>query len=150
MLENCPNITSVNFSGCDGIIVGWLGRPNEKVSEGIYGMLFCECSFVFGVPVRDSPRNFFYQNRARIFSKCLQNLEKFPGISSSHSNSLAHSHLPCLLVNPIPIRRHPSARKLQAVDGRRLLQLQENHRWVLLRGTFFPQVADQSAPGVPE
>ena len=51
--------------------------------------------------MRDSPRNFFYQNRARIFSKCLQNLEKFPGnfltpfelspdLPACQSSSLSH------------------------------------------------------------
>ena len=99
MLENCPNITSVNFSGCDGY-----GQYRVKVSEGIYGKFedfkalgallqlsirgcfkidckkalevlptmpwaaqiqkldlsftdvegTAECSFVFGVPVRNS------------------------------------------------------------------------------------------------
>ena len=45
MLENFPNITSVNFSGCDGYTKDWRGNRDEKVSEGIYGMLFCEFSF---------------------------------------------------------------------------------------------------------
>ena len=71
---------------------------------------------------------------------------KFLEFFSLHSNSLAHSHLPCLRVNPISHRRHPSARKLHAADERGLPPLQENHRWVmLLRGTFFPQVAAQCA-----
>ena len=101
MLENCPNISSVNFSGCDGYTRNEYGN-RKKVSEGIYGMLFCECSFVFGVPVRNSSRNFSSQNLARIFSSGSQNLQKIPGISSLHSTSFTHSHLPCLLVNPIP------------------------------------------------
>ena len=54
---------------------------------------------------------------------------------------------PACFVNPIPHRRHPSSGKLHATDERQLLQLHENHRCVLLRGTFFPQVAAQSAPG---
>ena len=35
-------------------------------------------------------------------------------IPNSIRISRAYSHLPCLLVNPIPIRRHPSAREVQA------------------------------------
>ena len=38
----------------------------------------------------------------------------FLEFSSLLLNSFAYSHLPCLLVNPIPIRRHPSAREVQA------------------------------------
>ena len=64
---------------------------------------------------------------------------------SLHSNSFAHSHLPCLRVNPISHRRHPGAGKLHAADERGLLQMRANHRWVLLRGTFFLQVAVQCA-----
>jgi hypothetical protein len=39
---------------------------------------------------------------------------KFLEISLLHSISFNHSHLPCLLVNPIPIRRYPGAREVQA------------------------------------
>ena len=62
---------------------------------------------------------------------------KFLEFFSLHSNSLAHSHLPCLRVNPISHRRHPSARKLHAADERGLPTVRTNHRCVLLRGTFF-------------
>ena len=62
MLENCPHITSVNFSECDGYFKDEYGDRKEKVSEGIYGMLLCECSFVFGAPVRFLGRNFFSEN----------------------------------------------------------------------------------------
>ena len=70
---------------------------------------------------------------------------KFLEFFSLHSNSLAHLRLPCLRVNPISHRRHPGAGKLHKADERRLLQLRENHRWVLLRGMFFPQFAAQCA-----
>ena len=68
---------------------------------------------------------------------------KFLEFFSFHSNSLAHSHLPCLRINPIPHRRYQGAGKLHAVEEGRLRRLRENHRWVLLRGTFFLQVAVQ-------
>ena len=67
MLENCPNITSVNFSGCDGYTRDSRGDRDEKVSEGIYGMLFCECSFVFGVPVPTLCWNFLAASLALNF-----------------------------------------------------------------------------------
>ena len=91
MLENCPNITSVNFSGCNGY-----NLYGGKVSEGIYGMLFCECSFVFGVPVRLFWRNFSPQNLARIFSSGSQNLEKISG------NFLASFELSCSFTPALP------------------------------------------------
>jgi len=81
-------------------------------------------------------RIFSSQNLARIFSSGSQNLQKIPG--NFLAPFVAHSHLPCLLVNPIPHRRYQCARKLHAADERGLQTLQENHRWVLLRGTFFP------------
>ena len=37
MLENCPNITFMNFSGCDGYTKDSEGDRDKKVSEGIYG-----------------------------------------------------------------------------------------------------------------
>ena len=87
---------------------------------------------------------FSSQNLAQIFASGSQNLEKIPGIFLTLFKLLAHSHLPCLPVNPIPFRRHPSAGKVYAVNERGLPMVQENHRCVLLRGTFF-QVAAQSA-----
>ena len=90
-------------------------------------------------------RIFSSQNLARIFSSGSQNLQKITGKFLAPLEVSRYSHMPCLLVNPIPIRRHPGAWKLHAADARNLRRLRENHRWVLLRGTFFPQVADQSA-----
>ncbi len=58
--------------------------------------------------------------------------------------SLTHTCSACF-VNPIPHRRHPSAGKVYAADERRLRKMQKYHRWVLLRGTFFLQVAAQCA-----
>ncbi len=48
----------------------------------------------------------------------------FLEITSLRSKFLAYSHLPCLLVNPIPPRQHPGAEKLHAVGERKLQRLQ--------------------------
>ena len=67
---------------------------------------------------------------------------KFLEISSLPS-SLTHTCPACLSI--LFHRRYPSAGKVYAVGERRLQILQENHRWVLLRGMFFSLDADQCA-----
>ena len=101
MLENCPNITSVNFSGCDGYSKDWILQPIKKVSEGIYGMLFCECSFVFGVPVRFFWKNFLPSMRilrefSRVARRTCRNFLEFSSLYSTVS--LTHSCPACLLI----------------------------------------------------
>ena len=76
------------------------------------------------------------------FAELAEIFWKFP--HSLCTPSLTHT-LPCLLVNPIPHRRYQGAWKLHAADECGLPSVLRNHRCVLLRGTFFPQVADQCA-----
>ena len=193
MLENCTQLTSVNFFRCEKITGGscfgecsfsrlrlsplFLGehslQKNPRTStngsqqfESINQLLRAgdiqvlascpnltkvdmECTKVEGTNERLNVSALFLEEISSI--RILREISRvarrtcrnFLEISSLPSKSLAHSHLPCLLVNPIPHRRHPSAGKVYATDERQLLRLHENHRWVLLRGTFFLQVAAQ-------
>ena len=121
-LSDISDMTSINLSSISSL-------------EG--RCCFEECSFP---TLRSAP--FLGENSCmrilREFSRVARRTcRKFLEFSSPLLKSLAHSHLPYLRVNPIPIRRHPSAGILHAAEARRLHKLQENHRWVLLRGTFF-------------
>ena len=106
-------------------------------SANVLLFLAYQCAF-FG-------RIFLYENLARLSSSGSQNLQKIPGKFVAPLKPSRSLTLPFLLVNPIPHRRYQGAGKLHAADERKLQTLLEDHRWVLLRGTFFLQVAAQCA-----
>ena len=94
VLGKCTQLTSVDFNYCKNITGGFLLEEGSSQSCG---------------PVRFFWKNLSSMRILREFSRVARRTcRKFLEFFSLYS-TLSLTHLPCLLANPIPFRRHPSA-----------------------------------------